>query len=506
LVVHLQGFILLNMARALIGGLILLLVFGAGPITAAQPLVTGVSEPLAKHWSEPDARLAYQRIRATGSGLAKIWVEWRAVAPNRPFDAVNPSDPAYRWDGIDRDVRLAREAGLEVILTLYDRPQWTSTTVGPVSGGGAPLTSDFAQFARAAAERYDGDFVPAGSTAPLPEVRHWEIWNEPNLAYFLSPQRDPVGNSVAPEHYRNMVNAAAAGIHAADPRNVVVAGALAPFGTSDGHSPMDFARKVLCMSGGLSPAPTCNVRVEFDAWSHHPYTSGGPNHHAFAPGDVSIGDLPELRRLVRAAVRAGHVASTKRVTLWVTEFSWDTNGPDAGGVPHRRHARWTAEALYRMWTSGVSVVTWWLLRDHPYPALMNQSGFYYCGRASTNDDSICESLPLTADARKVSARAFRFPFVALPRNGRLFVWGRTPSGRPGRLAIELKTSGRWRRVATVAANRDGIFARTLAVSAANRPVRARLAWKRDSSVAFVAKRTVDVPLNFPFGCGGGAPC
>lgn len=492
---------------ALLAG-VLVAVLALAPASSASPLLTALDDPHAIH-STQGPSIALARMRAAGTSLVRVELFWRQVAPAvRPllFDPANPADPAYNFGTYDGLVRVAKARGLQILLVINGAPDWAQGVGVGRAGTVAPNPNELGQFARAAAERYDGDFVPVGWSAPLPEVRYWEIWNEPNLLGFLSPQRDALGNSVAPEHYRNMVNAAASGIHAADPRNMVGAGALAPFGTPDGHSPMDFTRKVLCMSGGPSPAPTCNIRVEFDAWSHHPYTSGGPNHHAFSADDVSIGDLPELRRLVRAAVRAGHVASTKRVTFWVTEFSWDTKGPDAGGVPHRRHARWTAEALYRMWSSGVTLVTWWLLRDRPYPAQMNQSGFYYCGRPTTKDDSTCENLPLTADVRKLSFRAFRFPFVAFPRNGRLFVWGRTPFGRSGRVAIEVRTSGGWRRLATVAANRDGIFGRTLGVSAANRPVRARLVGKGDSSVPFVAKRTVDVPLTFPFGCGGGAPC
>jgi hypothetical protein len=86
--------------------------------------------------------------------------------------------------------------------------------------------------------------------------------------------------------------------------------------------PLTFMRELLCLSRELRP--TCRQRVRFDVWSHHPYTSGGPTHEAQLPDDASLGDLPEVRRVLDAAVRAGHVRSRGKPRFWVTEFSWDS--------------------------------------------------------------------------------------------------------------------------------------------------------------------------------------
>jgi hypothetical protein len=497
----------LNMARLLsVSAVALVAILAFAPRGSARPLVTAVHEPQLRSLPDTEASTGLSRIRAAGSRVVREELNWRFVAPVRPLDPTNPADPLYDWTTSDRFVRLAQGRGLRVSLIINVAPDWAQGPGSGRAGTVAPNPAEFGLFARAAAERYDGDFVPPGATQPLPEVRDWEIWNEPNLPFFFNPQRDAVGNSVAPAAYREMVNAAAASIHAVDPGNNVVAGALAPFGPPEGHMPLDFMRKMLCMSAGPRPRPTCSMRVEFDTWSHHPYTQGGPNHHAYWPDDVSLADLPEMRRLLNAAVAAGHVASSRPVGFWVTEFSWETKGPDKQGVPHRRHARWTAEGLYRMWRSGVSLVTWWLLRDRAFPASYNQSGLYFCGRASLADERTCEGGSLTRDSRKLSFRAFRFPFVALPRGGKVFVWGRTPSGKPGRVVIEARFGSRWRRIATLRSDKDGIFSRTVGASVAGRHVRARLARKRDASVPFQAVRTRDVPLAHPFGCGGPLPC
>ena len=88
------------------------------------------------------------------------------------------------------------------------------------------------------------------------------------------------------------------------------------------------------MSAGDHPHPTCAKTIQFDIWAHHPYTSGGPTHKALNPDDVSIGDLPEMKRLLDAAVKARTTSvSRQRIRFWVTEFSWDSQPGDPKGVP-----------------------------------------------------------------------------------------------------------------------------------------------------------------------------
>jgi hypothetical protein len=134
-----------------------------------------------------------------------------------------------------------------------------------------------------------------------------------------------------------MVNAVADAVHAVDASNLVVAGGLDPFGHVKTKNqvwysirPLAFMRSLLCLSKGTHPHATCDDPVRFDAWSHHPYTYGGPFGHAKLVDDVELGDLPRMRALLKAGVRLGHVVSAHPVQFWVTEFGWDTNPPLAG--------------------------------------------------------------------------------------------------------------------------------------------------------------------------------
>jgi hypothetical protein len=244
-------------------------------------------------------------------------------------------------------------------------------------------------------------------------------------------------------------------------------------------------RSLLCLSEGASPHPTCSTRVRFDIWSTHPYTAGGPTHHAYRANDVSLGDLPEMKAVLDAAVRTGRIVSKQPVRFWVTEFSWDSAPPDPLGVPAALEARWVAEALYRMWSSGVSLVTWFSLRDRPLPGSPYQSGLYF------QSSSYARSRP------KPALTAFRFPFVAFVRSNKVFVWGRTPTRASGSVVVEQQRSSGWRRVAVLQADRFGIFSDELRTTTRG-AMRARLATGGTRSLAFSLKRVPDRVFQ-PFG-------
>ena len=458
---------------ACIGGAFLTL---ASSASAARPLRTAIADADFG----PAGAAAFERTRRAGATMARVSLNWRAVAARRPAQQANPRDPAYNWTAFDEEVTLAVARGLQPIVSVQSAPRWAQGAGRGLPGTVRPDSRALGRFARAAATRYSGDFVTASGEV-LPAIRHWQVWNEPNRGYFLSPQYVN-GSLVAADRYRAMVNRFAAGVHAVNPGNVVVAGGLAPFGRRGHAAPLAFMRDMLCMSR-RPHRPVCAARARFDVWSTHPYTSGGPTRRAFAADDVSIGDLPEMRRLLDAAVRSGRVVSSRNVQFWVTEFGWDSDPPDRYGVPTALHARWTAEALYRMWRSGVSVVTWFLTRDQSVRRSPYQSGLYF------------------RDGRpKPAWQAFRFPLVAFNSGGRVLVWGRTPWGRPGRVVVQQKTSRSWRTVATVSANRFGIFSRRLTVPRRG-TVRARLGDGSASSVPFALRRPRECYVN----AFGGSP-
>ena len=220
---------------------------------------------------------------------------------------------------------------------------------------------------------------------------------------------------------------------------------------------------------------------------------GSPTHPAANPDSVSLSELPRMHRLLVAAARQGRIISSTPLGFWVTEFGWDSRPPDSGGVPIRLHARWVAEALYRMWRAGVTVASWFLLRDGTGDDARFQSGLYF--------DCKSNVLDVRCDRPKRSLTAFRFPFVAFREptgGGRVLIWGRTPRGAPGRVIVERSAGRRWLRVATLRADGNGIFTRRLGVYR-HGSLRARLASGASRSLPFSLTRPRDFPINPPVG-------
>jgi hypothetical protein len=310
--------------------------------------------------------------------------------------------------------------------------------------------------------------------------------NEPNLKLFLFPQRD-AGRFVSPELYRRTLNALSGAVKRVASDNLVIGGSLTPF-FDPGHSmaPLAFMRQMLCMTGRRDPRPldSCAARSRFDIWATNPYTQGPATIETPGIDDVSISDLPRMRRLLRAAERAGRIDTELRsVPFWATEFSWDTHPPDPNGVPWRLHSRWTAEALYQMWRVGLSTVIWFQLRDEAPSALPDsetfQSGLYLRGSS------------IAADRPKRSLRAFRFPFVAYRRPTGIYVWGRTPDSKAAAVSVQLRGETGWTKLATLRANRFGIFAGLIRTSRRSGPVRAGV--DEMSSLPFDLERPPLIP-------------
>jgi hypothetical protein len=425
------------------------LAIGAVPAGAAlPPLQTGIS--FVPFDEEP--AVALEHVKATGAQFAQTQVRWSEVAPSsRPaaWQPTDPADPHYDWDRIDRWVTDAVQTGLTPLLQIRSAPAWVQRCPAAQIDTGGPCNPDpaaLADFATAAARRYSGQF------GGLPRVQYWQGLNEPNLSLFFNPQFEG-DKPVSPFLYRALINSFYAAVKAVDPSDLVLAAGLSPVAVPGSVAPMRFARLLLCMTGGKHPRPTggdCEGGVDFDIFDVHPYTSGGPTHEG-GVNDIELGDLGKLRTLLAAADRAGRIhGAFPHTPLWITEFSWDSNPPDPGGLPMRILDRWAAEALHEAWSNGVHTFFWFTLRDSPgvsgFPnAETPQAGLYFRGPTVAQDQP------------KEAMSAFRFPFVAYPRANGLEFWGRTPTSKNGKVTIQALKNGHWRKALVTRADTTGIF-------------------------------------------------
>jgi hypothetical protein len=365
------------------------------------------------------------------------------------FRASDPADPGYNFSTLDASVRSATANGQHLLLQLLAAPSWALGLGAPASAPPdtwRPNARALGAFAHALAQRYSGRFPdPRNRRRMLPRVTYFQVWDEPNLPTYLTPQwtRTATGSFVpgSPGIYRQMLNAAYAGIKAAQRHAYVLAAGTAPYGDRPGvgrMAPVMFWRELLCLHGQALRPERCRNPAHFDAADHHPYAAT-PTVHAFRKDDVSVPDLGRIARVLRAAERAHRVLPRGRKPLWVTEIDWDSNPPDPySKIPLRKQARYLSLGFYELWRQGVGHVFWFLMRDIRYYSLTGSGLYFLSNRA------------------KPSMAAFRFPFVALgSRNRELTLWGHAPHA--GAVTIERAAGHGWRRFIRLRTTRGGIF-------------------------------------------------
>jgi len=289
-------------------------------------------------------------------------------------------------------------------------------------------------------------------------VQALQVWNEPNLTEWLSPQYQGA-TAVSPIHYREMLNASYAAVKTVNPKMIVVTGGTSPYGDPPGGPypsgarvrPVQWWQKLLCVKPARSKrkatryvrAQNCSGKPMFDVLAHQAIdnTGGGPLQSGPTKFDVSTPDLGRVVRVLRAAERLGTV-SGGRHPVWVTEFWWDSKPPNPAGSPLATQARWIEQSLYLFWKAGASTAINFQMRDSgQYPHVRSgfQSGVYF------------------RDGRpKPSLTAFRFPFVTERIDKQtLRAWGKAPAG--GRLVIQRNVRGRWLATKKITVGQGAVF-------------------------------------------------
>ena len=245
--------------------------------------------------------------------MARVDILWQLVAPTPPANPTDPNDPAYDWTRLDAIFSGLAAAGITPIVSTYATPDWAvagTNTPHPKTfyNPNVPTAASFGAFMRAVATRYSGTFIPAGAVAPLPRIRHYEIWNEPNLKGFF--QISGHSNLAA---YKGLVKAGYANIKAANKRSIVIAGVGGP---SSSSTKGNVGARVW-LNGLVG-----DKKVKFDAYSQHIYPSRGPlfTSKSYAKAFPTWASVPDI---LTALDR-----KKKGMKLYITEAGYTTAGTD----------------------------------------------------------------------------------------------------------------------------------------------------------------------------------
>lgn len=443
---------------------------------------------------------ALAELDALGVDVVKMNVNWRTLAPGgeRKPDGFDGADPASysadAWAPYDDFVRTARARGMRVLLALGGlAPDWASSGTERSPGSKKPHLGEYHKFVRAMGTRYSGSYVVGGGAAPgpappedpemplplprqaspaqsgttLPRVGLWTVWNEPNLAAWLSPQRRG-GTPFAPHYYRRMVNGAKSGLAATGHRNdTMLIGELLPYGASKARiRPLEFLREMACVDKRFRPFRGKAARKRgcrgFRAlpgagFAFHPYTlAGGPNVKTSHRDEVTIS---YLHRLVRTLNRLGAKKRLKRrrMPIWVTEFGFQTDPPDPFQSPIGKVPGFMGLSEWLSWRNPrVASHAQYLLRDDR----ASGSGFARYAGFQTGIRFA------NRRAKPGVYNAYRLPFFVRRRGSRrVEVWGGVRAAGKGRtVTIQSRRGKKWRKLGTAKTQARGYFRRILRVS------------------------------------------
>jgi hypothetical protein len=288
-------------------------------------------------------------IGDTGVTTTRVDLHWAAIAPSPPDDPRDPEDPAYDWSRADLIMRGLAERGITPIVSAYNTPTWASGGVaepGIVANTLAPDPEAFGDFMAALATRYSGESTSPGGD-PLPEVRRFEIWNEPNLGGFLKPQVED-GERVSLDNYAAMVTAAYGPIKEANPDAIVIAGVGGPRSSTSptGVGAVEWARGLV------------EREIPLDAYSQHVYPAAAPLEPTeVVPSWSSLGRfLDELD-----AFRPG-------LPLYITEAGYTTADTAfrASSVTEDEQAEYLEQIydLPQLRSGRIKTVVWFNLEDN----------------------------------------------------------------------------------------------------------------------------------------------
>jgi hypothetical protein len=472
-------------------------------------------------------------FRSLGVTDVRMFMYWDAVAPDpnsrkRP-SGFNPTNPAaYRaaaWAPYDAAVQAAAARGIGVYFVLTGPAPLWATTAAPRGTANhnakvyEPSAAQFGDFVKAVGTRYDGKFTPKGASSPLPSVKFWGVWDEPNYGYQLAPQAIR-GVEVAPKLYRGLLDDAWSALRSTGHAgNTILIGETAPRGANtpgvaNGMVPLRFLRALYCVSssyqelrGSAAAARGCPTTAaasrrfraanpalfQASGFAAHPYTSGQESSPILPPPSnepdyAGLTDIPKLERTLDR-LNATYGSHTK-FPIYSTEFGFQTNPPKStcecvfpSPATAAYYMNWSE---YIMWSNPrVRSYAQYLLYDAPVPGHPNESGF-------------SSGLLFGNGTAKAGYAAFRLPLylpVTSTKPGRrLDVWGdvrpagfaKHDTGSAQQVAIQFQpaSGGGFTTLGTVTiTNSEGYFEVPMTFPSSGS---VRLQWIYPSAFAFLA--------------------
>jgi len=236
------------------------------------------------------------------------------------WDLIEPVKGTFVWDSYDTALAVAKEKGIGVLGLLAYSAGWARQD--PKAYASPPRdVNDFAAFVYQVVSRYKH------------QVKHWEIWNEPDSRVFWPPNPDAAA-------YTALLKAAYQAAKRADPEcQVMPAGLLVGMCHRDNWTYLEEMYK----SG---------AKAAFDIFAWHAYCDPlSPDQGGYAE---------RLKKL--KAIMAKHGDAGK--PIWLTEEGWATMPGYARSITETAQAQYLPRAhVPALAVQDVQKYFWFLFRD-----------------------------------------------------------------------------------------------------------------------------------------------
>jgi hypothetical protein len=281
-----------------------------GPV---GPPSFGLNSHLATRYPDPTS------MDVPADALVDLGVSW--VREDFHWHRVQPRLDVWDFTFTDAAMRAVLTRNIQVLGVLGPSVGWATPYRNDPNNDVsyyAPDKQHFLNYVRGVVTRYRR------------YVKHWEIWNEPDNAYFWRPAPDPLA-------YAELLIEASALIKSIDPEAKVLIGGFNSFDTT-------FVQKVANAGAWLS----------IDIVAIHPYID------PYSPEDGNL----------RAAIDGVRTISDRygERPIWVTEMGW-SSGPserDSVGLTDEQfQASYLVRSMLWLWHAGVERVFWYSFKDDP---------------------------------------------------------------------------------------------------------------------------------------------
>lgn len=251
--------------------------FAARVACAESPPATDIGVcAIIKQFHPPEqAQKRIDIFKAAGINFVRTDFAWRFLEPEKG----RPQFETY-----DRMVALAEKNGMGILGLISHTPAWA-----------APITDHLDEWL----------FYVESVVRRYPQIRHWEVFNEPNLANFWGSKPDPAG-------YAKLLRLTYAKIKSIDPSLFVVSAGLAGGNNAGGGYAGSYAE----------PMFEADLAGAFDAFGFHPYRFPHAPEESDFPRNIYAPKKATLEQTLgnyRALMAAHHCADKP---LWITECGY----------------------------------------------------------------------------------------------------------------------------------------------------------------------------------------